>query len=404
VIDLDYPAIAGLFKKYADPKRSESASFLCWYLEHYYRLDDLEAVDTVCDQKGDRGVDGIFVNDSDQTITVFQARISQNVARTVGDASLREFAGTLTQFDDKASVQNILDTSPNTDLARLIKNLDILSKMETHDVLGEYITNIDIDANGLAFLSGYDGMTFVGKSELLSTHISDERDAPKHASVEFDVMGFQPTVYQADNLTSVVAPVRARELVGLEGIADQSLYAFNVRGPLGRTQVNKDIVKSIKDPGRHKLFPFFHNGITVIAQVVEVANEKIKTGEYFVVNGCQSLSSLYDNKSSLTDDLRVMVKFIKADPNSEVAEMITKYSNNQNGVRPRDFKSNHPIQIRLQHEFKKLYAGQYFYEIKRGEAAEQGIVISNEDAGLWLRAFDLKEPWTTHRRSEVFED
>jgi hypothetical protein len=33
-----------------------------------------------------------------------------------------------------------------------------------------------------------------------------------------------------------------------------------------------------------------------------------------------------------------------------------------------------------------------------------GEVISNEDAGLYLRAFDLKEPWTTHRKSEVLDD
>jgi hypothetical protein len=45
MIDLTYPAIRTLCHKYLDPKRSESASFLIWYLENYYRLDELEAVD-----------------------------------------------------------------------------------------------------------------------------------------------------------------------------------------------------------------------------------------------------------------------------------------------------------------------------------------------------------------------
>jgi hypothetical protein len=58
----------------------------------------------------------------------------------------------------------------------------------------------------------------------------------------------------------------------------------------------------------------------------------------------------------------------------------------------------------LQNEFSQSYPGEYFYEIKRGEASGEVIFISNEDAGLWLRAFDLKEPWITHRRFEVFED
>jgi hypothetical protein len=100
----------------------------------------------------------------------------------------------------------------------------------------------------------------------------------------------------------------------------------------------------------------------------------------------------------------VLVKFIQTDPGSKLAEMITQFSNNQNGVRPRDFKANHPIQIRLQNEFATLYDNEYFYEIKRGELSGSDTVISNEDAGLWLRAFDLKEPWITHRKFEVFED
>ena len=54
-MDFNYPSILKLFTEYLDPKRSESASFLMWYLEHYYRLDPREAVDSVCDAKGDKG-------------------------------------------------------------------------------------------------------------------------------------------------------------------------------------------------------------------------------------------------------------------------------------------------------------------------------------------------------------
>jgi len=53
MIDIDYPALLKLFPEHLDPKRSESAAFLIWYLENYYRLDEIEAVDSVCDQKGD---------------------------------------------------------------------------------------------------------------------------------------------------------------------------------------------------------------------------------------------------------------------------------------------------------------------------------------------------------------
>ena len=67
MLNLAYPAILNNFQKFIDPKRSESASFLIWYLENYYRLDGQDAVDAVCDQRGDKGVDGIYVNSSDET-------------------------------------------------------------------------------------------------------------------------------------------------------------------------------------------------------------------------------------------------------------------------------------------------------------------------------------------------
>lgn len=74
MLDVNYPKLLQLFQEHLDPKRrTESASFLIWYLENYYRLEPSEAIEAVCDQKGDRGVDGIFVNDSNQTITIFQS-------------------------------------------------------------------------------------------------------------------------------------------------------------------------------------------------------------------------------------------------------------------------------------------------------------------------------------------
>lgn len=106
-IDVTYPNLLQLFPNYLSPGRSESASFLMWYLENYYRLDETESVEAVCDNRGDKGVDGIFVNDDDKTITIFQSQISQSVDRTIGDASLRAFAGTLTQFRDAESIKYI---------------------------------------------------------------------------------------------------------------------------------------------------------------------------------------------------------------------------------------------------------------------------------------------------------
>jgi hypothetical protein len=137
---------------------------------------------------------------------------------------------------------------------------------------------------------------------------------------------------------------------------------------------------------------------------LESTKDEVAAFDYFVVNGCQSLSSFFNHQAKLTDDLRVLTKFVQVDPSSELAKLITEISNNQNGVKARDFMANNPFQIRLQQEFRQNYGGQYFFEIKRGEVVGAGSIISNEEAGLLLMAFDSGEPWATHRKYQVFED
>ena len=72
---------------------------------------------------------------------------------------------------------------------------------------------------------------------------------------------------------------------------------------------------------------------------------------------------------------------------SPLSEMVTSYSNNQNGVKARDFKSNNPIQIRLQNEFKERFSKEFYYEIKRGDNNGGLSTITNEQAGLLLLSF-----------------
>ena len=286
MINLDYPEILDLFTEYLVPGRSESASFLIWYLENYYRLDSLGAVDSVCDQSGDKGVDGIYVNDGENTIDIFQSRLSQRKDRTIGDSALREFAGTLKQFESQESIGNLIEGGGQAEVVRLVKRLDLINKVNTHEVRGFFISNVEIDGNGTNYLKSNLVITFIGKSGLLGSYISDERVLQVSATAEFDVSGFNSSEYIVDKATrALIVPIRARELVKLQGIADQSLFAFNVRGPLGRTQVNKDIEASIKDPSKHKLFPLFHNGITIICGKITETTDKIIIEKYFVVNG-----------------------------------------------------------------------------------------------------------------------
>ena len=404
-MDFSYPNVLNLIDEHRDPNRSESASFLLWYLENYYRLDHLDAADAICDQSGDKGIDGIWVNDLVQTIHVFQARLSQTDNRTVGDTPLKEFAGTLLQLKDRDSVAGLIKSAGDAEVSTLIRRLNLMDKIAEYEVIGEFLTNIAIDSNGEAFLSNCPQISFKGPDILCSTLISDERDVAVREIAEFDVSSFNVTEYIVDaENKALIAPIRARDLLKLDGISNQSIFTYNVRGPLGSTNVNRDISTSVRDSSLHKTFPLFHNGVTIIAGRMDVSQERLEIADYFVVNGCQSLVTFEKNKDSITDELYVLTKFVQVNPSSQLATRITEYSNNQNGVRARDFKANSSTQIRLQNEFRSVYSGQYGYSVKRGEPFEPGTTIANEDAGLYLMAFDLQEPWATHRKYQVFDD
>lgn len=410
MINIDYPNILTLIKEHIDPKRTESASYLIWYLQNYYRLDTQEAIDAVCDQNGDKGVDGIYLNDANGTIDIFQTKISQKVVRTVGDTNLKEFFGTLSQFESKESIQKILDTGGATQVVGLIKRLKLIDTFDQYRIRGIFISNIELDSNGQSYLDITPTIEFVGKNILETTFISNERTVPQNEVAEFDIAGLNISKHFVDAETlAYIIPIKANELVKMPGIADQSVYAYNVRGPLGGTNVNRDIVKSIKDKGLHKKFPLFHNGITIVTNKItetpdSTTPEKLKIETFFVVNGCQSLTALYENKKELTDDLRILTKFVQVAVDGDLSKTITQFSNNQNGVKARDFKSNNNIQVRLQNEFISNYGTEYFYEIKRGEVNNTLSPISNEVAGIHLMSFDLKEPWGTHRKYQVFDD
>ena len=145
-------------------------------------------------------------------------------------------------------------------------------------------------------------------------------------------------------------------------------------------------------------------GHSIISTKLSPKRGVLAVEDYYVVNGCQSITALFEHRAALTKDLRVLAKFILLEKHSPLAATITRFSNNQNGVTDRDFMSNHRVQVRLQHEIEKHYSGQYYLDIKGGETGGSGESISNEDAGLYMMAFDFKEPWATHRRYQVFRD
>jgi hypothetical protein len=268
-----------------------------------------------------------------------------------------------------------------------------------------FVTNARSDPSATAFLASSPAqIALVDRDRIEREYVPAGHPVPIRRPISFDVFGYAVAEYQVRQERVIVAPLAATELVQMEGISG-GLFDYNVRQYLGPTNVNKDIAKSIANPSEHANFLLYHNGITVVCEKVDTTvPDKVTIANYVVVNGCQSLSVLSDHRAQITPDLRILARIIQLDRASPLIDLITHHSNNQNGIKPRDFQSNNPIQLRLQNEFHQVFPGQIFYRISRGEASSLPELIDNEQAARVLLAFDLQQPWTAHQTYKLFDE
>jgi hypothetical protein len=409
MLDLEYSNLLQIIQPYKVSGREESSSFLYWFLINIYRLDIIEVQNIVCDGRGDKGIDGIYINENEECIDVFQCKIVQKSTKTLGDTQIKEFIGSLKQLETTEGIDSVMSSTGNTQLKNLLSEYKDYFVSSKYTIRGIFVTNAEKDSNAESLLQATSALVRLevwDKSLISQMYVPSEKAIQATSELSFDVFGVDYAEYNVDNIAKVViAPISAPDLVLMEGINNQQLFDLNLRKSLGKTKVNKDIANSISTPLEHKQFLLYHNGITIICSKLDTSEkDKIKIQGYSVVNGCQSVSSLYKNRDKVTKDLRILTRIIEIEPGSEeLIPKITRNSNNQNGIKPRDFRSNTATQVRLQQEINQSYPD-YYYEIKSGDDRGERIVIENELAGRILLAFDLREPWLIQRTKKIFDE
>ncbi len=402
---LNYPNLKPMLGPFEEKGRGESIAFLNWFLENIFRLEPIDADDAICDRPNDRGIDGIYVDHTLETIFILQTKLKQKVG-TTGDAPLRELAGTVTQFDTADSVQALLDGGGNAELKAVLERNGIKGLVaKGYRVVGAFICNRNVDANGQEFISQAGNIIAFDPDRIASEFIDIDKEGGVAGQFVFDASYVAPMELQTGDVAkSFILPVQALELVEMEGIDDGTLFSQNVRLSLGNTKVNKALGQSVGDQTEHQNFPLYHNGVTILCDNAELADEKLTISNYVVVNGAQSISTFKKTKAQLSENLRVLAKVVQLN-DASLSRKITVNSNNQNAIKPRDLKATNDVQLRLREEFKDVHEGKYELEIKRGQPQAEGtVLITNEEAGRLLLAFDLMEPETCHQVYKLFDD
>jgi len=140
----------------------------------------------------------------------------------------------------------------------------------------------------------------------------------------------------------------------------RKLFNKNIRDVLGKTDVNDELLLTIKNSPEK--FWYFNNGITIIADSVEkslVGGSKRDLGNFkltnaSIVNGAQTISTIGLSSTNFHENLKkvhVHSRIISLENSpADFDKDVTKANNRQNRIENKDFISQDQEQIRLREE------------------------------------------------------
>ena len=386
--------------------RTESAAFLMWYLRNFFRLEELEATYSVCDNTGDKGIDGVYVDEDEEEVHLFQSKFSPDYARDQGDNDIRNLAGAKTWFANAQSIQSLLESTASDELKELIQASSVYERIKSgYPVFSHFVTNKVFNREAREFLN-------VNRETLIGHDLPSIFKEYTYVADAEIITG--PTDIHLANLTKIeqnlppgvttrVYSIPATEIVKLDGIKDGTLFYRNVRYGLGRTRVNRDITHTIELPSEHNKFFLYHNGLTLVCDSLSQSGNVLTLNNYSVINGCQSVLTLYENSGRLTNDMELLVKIIELNQASPLVSDITKNTNNQNPIRIQDLKGDDRVQKAIQSQFLELFGQQVLYQRKRGEVGTGYLEVIDLDlAAQLVESFYNGYPQSTHLKAKLF--
>lgn len=179
------------------------------------------------------------------------------------------------------------------------------------------------------------------------------------------------------------------------------LFDLNVRQEIPNSVVNKEIVKTLRYSKSRRVFHHLNNGLLITCTSFAKKGDRIRVSGAQVVNGCQTVSSLYQAYKALPpreqalfrEETRVQVKVVQ-NIRPELLEQIVISTNNQNPMKPRNLRSNSPEQKLIQRQFGDLG---WFYVRKDGEF--EALCAAGKRAS-WFRRADYKSAQPLGGRSK----
>lgn len=398
-------------KYYKENFPNDGQRFVAWYLRNIHNLDTFETKDCITDGAGDKQIDAVYIDNQACTIYIIQGKFYGG--DTLGAEPLREVLSSWIQ------IQNLADLQDGANHNLQVKISEIATALEDdYEVCFELIMtstltdsakhDLEVFQKNLSDNEAISANLIVVDNETLKFKYDEalNRSRP-YINHEFRLEVGKYMELTIDETKAVIVALPLRDCIKIPGIKDGSLFRKNVRQSLGTSnKVNKGIARTIRNNAGD--FFFLHNGITAICSQMSIHEGILSVKELNVVNGCQSLSTIfsYSELAKKADNAYIMFRFYEIS-DAERADNISTSTNSQSAVKARDLRSNDKAVLAMKKAYEQFYPDGYFVT-KRGEKVDNvrcntAYLVNLTDLGKQLIAWHSQRPNLSYGETKIFD-
>jgi hypothetical protein len=397
---------------------NDGERFVAWYLRRVLLRDAIQARDDLTDGHNDKQMDAVVIDDEDRRVLIIQGKFISTA--NVDSEPLREILGAWVRLQDLQSLQQDCNEKLKLKLEAVRNALDDEYRLEFELLTTGSLTDA-AKADLKAFADRLDQDDFdefsanlqLIDSDVLETRLA-EAEAQELPSLDhvINVDAQRTLLTEMGGAKTVITILPLSECLRLPGITDGRLFRKNVRQSLGtNNKVNKALRATINGE-RVRDFFYYHNGITAICNAVQYNPDRatLSIEGLSVVNGCQSLSTIYSVservRSAEAKDGKILFRFYEI-PDRALADRISINTNSQTAVKPRDLRSNDKVMVGLKRAFEARYPDGFFMT-KRGEErpADKDAYKTIDAAVLakMLMAWHCQRPNISYNEKKLFDE
>ena len=416
------------------PNLRDDELFVLWFLRAFVAEDEATAAKALCGGPCDKGFDAVLIDEPARIVFVVQGKYREKVAGKIehrGDvAGFAQLAAGLCGDEDgfESLVKDLSpEVAPRLEEARVRLKKRDYALHHYYVTLGKCSQRLRDEANRI--VRSADAPTtfelFDGKRVLLL--LSDYLDgvAPPVPSLDLEIesgggvhtAGVFNRYDSKTDIESWAFSMTDAAIASLYERAGTRLFARNVRGFLGSTEINRGMEATLQSEPEY--FWYYNNGVTIICDDAKLESSRgediLRVTNPQIINGQQTTRTLARSRRK-SSGASVLVRVIRV-PRlgqrmrqgfEELVSRIVSATNWQNAIRPSDLMSNDRRQIDIERQFRKLH---YLYlrkrmtksEARRAAGARHLRLIKKEELAQAVGACDLNSFIVREGKEGLFE-